>query len=32
VIPSREFYDYEAKYIDDGSKIIIPRSWMPGRR
>jgi D-alanine-D-alanine ligase len=24
VIPSREFYDYEAKYIDDGSKIIIP--------
>jgi len=24
VIPSREFYDYEAKYIDDGSQIIIP--------
>jgi D-alanine-D-alanine ligase len=24
VIPSREFYDYEAKYLDDGSKIIIP--------
>ena len=24
VIPSREFYDYEAKYIDDGSKLIIP--------
>jgi D-alanine-D-alanine ligase len=24
VIPSREFYDYEAKYIDDGSKIVIP--------
>ena len=24
VIPSREFYDYEAKYIDDGSRIIIP--------
>jgi D-alanine-D-alanine ligase len=24
VVPSREFYDYEAKYIDDGSKIIIP--------
>jgi D-alanine-D-alanine ligase len=24
VIPSREFYDYEAKYIDAGSKIIIP--------
>ena len=24
VIPSREFYDYEAKYIDDGSKTVIP--------
>ena len=24
VIPSREFYDYEAKYIDDSSKIVIP--------
>ncbi len=24
VIPSREFYDYEAKYIDEGSEIIIP--------
>ncbi|NLM21596.1 MAG: D-alanine--D-alanine ligase [Peptococcaceae bacterium] len=24
IIPSKEFYDYEAKYIDTGSKIIIP--------
>jgi D-alanine-D-alanine ligase len=24
VVPSREFYDYEAKYIDDGSKVYIP--------
>jgi D-alanine-D-alanine ligase len=24
VIPSREFYDYEAKYLDDGSKTVIP--------
>ena len=24
VVPSREFYDYEAKYLDDGSKVIIP--------
>jgi D-alanine-D-alanine ligase len=24
VIPSREFYDYEAKYIDDNSKTLIP--------
>jgi len=24
VIPSREFYDYAAKYIDDASKTLIP--------
>ena len=24
VIPSREFYDYEAKYLDEGSRVIIP--------
>ncbi len=24
VIPSREFYDYEAKYLDHGSQTIIP--------
>jgi len=24
VIPSREFYDYEAKYIDENSRLIIP--------
>lgn len=24
VIPSREFYDYEAKYIEEGSQVIIP--------
>ena len=24
VIPSREFYDYEAKYIDAGSQTLIP--------
>jgi D-alanine-D-alanine ligase len=24
VIPSREFYDYEAKYIDEGSQTVIP--------
>jgi D-alanine-D-alanine ligase len=29
VIPSREFYDYEAKYIDDGSQIIIPADLPP---
>jgi D-alanine-D-alanine ligase len=29
VIPSREFYDYEAKYLDDGSKIVIPADLRP---
>ena len=24
IIPSREFYDYEAKYLDEGSQAIIP--------
>jgi len=24
IIPSREFYDYEAKYLDEGSKALIP--------
>src|SRR5262249_13928102 len=24
IIPSREFYDYEAKYIDEDSRLIIP--------
>jgi D-alanine-D-alanine ligase len=24
VVPSREFYDYEAKYLDDDSRLIIP--------
>jgi D-alanine-D-alanine ligase len=29
VVPSREFYDYEAKYIDTGSKIEIPADLPP---
>lgn len=24
VIPSREFYDYEAKYLDSGSRTVVP--------
>src|SRR5689334_10154295 len=24
IIPSREFYDYEAKYLDESSKTVIP--------
>ena len=26
ILPSREFYDYEAKYIDSGSRLEIPAS------
>lgn len=29
IVPSREFYDYEAKYIDDGSELIIPARIEP---
>jgi D-alanine-D-alanine ligase len=24
ILPSREFYDYEAKYIDESSRLLIP--------
>jgi D-alanine-D-alanine ligase len=29
VVPSREFYDYEAKYIDDASGLLIPAPIPP---
>ncbi len=29
IIPSREFYDYEAKYLDDGSELVIPADLAP---
>jgi D-alanine-D-alanine ligase len=29
VVPSREFYDYEAKYLDESSKVIIPAPLPP---
>jgi D-alanine-D-alanine ligase len=29
VIPSREFYDYEAKYLDDASRTVIPAELAP---
>jgi D-alanine-D-alanine ligase len=29
VIPSREFYDYQAKYLDDDSRTIIPADLPP---
>lgn len=31
VIPGREFYDYEAKYLDDGSKTVIPADLTPAQ-
>ena len=32
IIPSREFYDYEAKYLDEGSQVIIPADLPAQRR
>jgi D-alanine-D-alanine ligase len=29
IVPSREFYDYEAKYLDEGSKLLIPAPLTP---
>jgi len=29
IIPSREFYDYEAKYLDDRSVLVIPAELPP---
>ena len=29
VVPSREFYDYDAKYIDDASELVIPAPLPP---
>ena len=31
IIPSGDFYDYEAKYLDDRSEIIIPAPLPPAR-
>jgi D-alanine-D-alanine ligase len=29
VVPAREFYDYEAKYLDEGSRTIVPADLEP---
>jgi D-alanine-D-alanine ligase len=29
IIPSREFYDYESKYIDEDSRLLIPAPLSP---
>jgi D-alanine-D-alanine ligase len=30
IVPSREFYDYEAKYLDEGSQLVIPAPLSAG--
>jgi D-alanine-D-alanine ligase len=30
IVPCNEFYDYEAKYLADGSRLIIPAELPPG--
>ena len=32
IVPAREFYDYEAKYLDDGSDAAHPGGARPSRR
>jgi D-alanine-D-alanine ligase len=32
IVPSREFYDYEAKYLDDGSTLLIPAPLKAAQR
>lgn len=27
IIPSNEFYDYDAKYVDGRSKTVVPPNW-----
>ncbi len=29
IIPAREFYDYEAKYVSDDSRLLIPAPLTP---
>lgn len=29
IVPAREFYDYEAKYIDDSTRLVIPAPISP---
>ena len=29
IVPCNEFYDYEAKYLDEGSRLIIPAEIPP---
>lgn len=32
IVPCREFYDYRAKYLEEGSRLLIPAPLEPGIR
>jgi D-alanine-D-alanine ligase len=32
IIPSREFYDYEAKYLDESSRTVVPADLKPAEQ
>jgi hypothetical protein len=32
IVPSKEFYDYEAKYLDNASELFIPASITPAQQ
>ncbi|MFN8009231.1 MAG: D-alanine--D-alanine ligase family protein [Terriglobia bacterium] len=31
IVPSNEFYDYQAKYLDEGSRLLIPAPLQPSQ-
>jgi D-alanine-D-alanine ligase len=31
IVPHREFYDYQAKYLEEGTKLLIPAKLKPGQ-
>jgi D-alanine-D-alanine ligase len=31
IVPHREFYDYEAKYLEEGSQLVIPAQLKPAQ-
>ena len=32
IVPHREFYDYQAKYLEDGTKLLIPAKLKPAEQ
>jgi D-alanine-D-alanine ligase len=31
IVPHREFYDYQAKYLEEGTQLLIPAKLKPGQ-